>query len=133
MLSCSNILPSVFAFVTIGGCFLSSTDALYNNSIRPERLPPFVRFSNPDMMSSDVGDGSSFPFDTTQEDADPLKLGGIRLREEAKKLSARLRRLSNEEMGITTMQVRTNQKSLLVLFSRHNFSYKSFARTKLET
>lgn len=104
MLSCSNILPTVFAFVTIGGCFLSSTDALYNNSIRPERLPPFVRFSNPDMMSSDVGDGSSFPFDTTQEDADPLKLGGIRLREEAKKLSVRLRRLSNEEMGITTMQ-----------------------------
>ena len=43
--------------------------------------------------------------DTRQDPVDPSILGGIRLQVEASKLSAKLRWISNEELGITHMQV----------------------------
>lgn len=43
--------------------------------------------------------------DTRQDHVDPSILGGIRLQVEASKLSAKLRWISNEELGITHMQV----------------------------
>ena len=46
-----------------------------------------------------------YDFDTSQEDPDPLKLGGISISEEAKKLSLKLRQISNDEIGVTTIQV----------------------------
>lgn len=42
--------------------------------------------------------------DTRQDTVDPSVLGGIRLQIEASKLSAKLRWISNEELGITHMQ-----------------------------
>lgn len=43
--------------------------------------------------------------DTRQETPNPTVFGGIKIEHEARKLSARLRWLSNEEIGITKMQV----------------------------
>ena len=45
--------------------------------------------------------------DTRQEKPDPHVLGGVHIEHEAQKLSAQLRWLSNEEIGITNMQVCT--------------------------
>lgn len=42
--------------------------------------------------------------DTRQETPNPTVFGGIKIEHEARKLSARLRWLSNEEIGITKMQ-----------------------------
>lgn len=83
--------------------FGGAKSVMNSSFVGTEGLPSFVRFNNPALLSSD-GDSAPFPFDTTQEDPDPLKLGGIRLRDEAKQFAVRLRRLSNEEIGITTMQ-----------------------------
>ena len=47
--------------------------------------------------------------DTSQEDLKPF--GGIKIQYEAQKLSASLRWLSNDEIGVTTMQV-----SLLIFY-----------------
>lgn len=57
-----------------------------------------------DKIHTGVSDDGYFP-DARQEPPDPSVLGGIRIEHEAQKLSARLRWLSNEEIGITKMQV----------------------------
>lgn len=94
-------LQTIFVLIVVFG---GAKSVMNSSFVGTEGLPSFVRFNNPALLSSDV-DSAPFPFDTTQEDPDPLKLGGIRLRDEAKKFAVRLRRLSNDEIGITTMQV----------------------------
>ena len=98
----SSLQTIMVLIVVFGG----AKSVMNSSFVGTEGLPSFVRFNNPALLSSD-GDSAPFPFDTTQEDPDPLKLGGIRLRDEAKQFAVRLRRLSNEEIGITTMQVWT--------------------------
>ncbi|XP_061168196.1 VWFA and cache domain-containing protein 1-like [Saccostrea echinata] len=56
-----------------------------------------------DKVYTGLNDDGYFP-DTRQETPDPSVLGGIKIKHEAQKLSARLRWLSNEEIGITKMQ-----------------------------
>lgn len=57
-----------------------------------------------DEVHTKAGDGGYFR-DTRQEIPDSSAFGGIKIDHEAQKLSARLRWLSNEEIGITKMQV----------------------------
>ncbi|ELT96784.1 hypothetical protein CAPTEDRAFT_205113 [Capitella teleta] len=63
-----------------------------------------VHFNNPRLLPSDVEVPERYVFDTTQEDSDPRRMGGIHLREEARKLALKFRKLSNEEVGVTAMQ-----------------------------
>ena len=74
------------------------------------RSAPVVHFNNPrllprDLHEEDEEEDDEFAFDVTQEDPDPLKLGGISIKNEAKKFALRFRKLSNEEIGVTEMQV----------------------------
>ncbi|KAL5022166.1 hypothetical protein ScPMuIL_001321 [Solemya velum] len=46
----------------------------------------------------------SYFLDNRQDQVDPKQLGGIRIQNEAQKISAHLRWLSNEEIGVTKMQ-----------------------------
>lgn len=48
----------------------------------------------------------SYYLDNRQVHVDPKQLGGIVIQDEAQKISAHLRWLSNEEIGVTKMQVR---------------------------
>ena len=65
-----------------------------------------VHFNNPKLLPSDAEvDDSRYVFDTSQEDVDPRRMGGIHIREEARKLAFKFNKLSNEEIGVTAMQV----------------------------
>jgi hypothetical protein len=61
--------------------------------------------------------------DTRQDRVDPSILGGIRLQVEASKLSAKLRWISNEELGITHMQVSKCCVNIYIQMIRRIFLY----------
>ena len=67
-----------------------------------------VHFNNPKLLmeaeSSDAEDARGV-YDTTQETVDPRKIGGIYIKTEARRLGSKLRMLSNQEIGVTAMQV----------------------------
>jgi len=82
---------------------IKSTDRSTQN-----RLHSLLQLSHPKIVihgdvDFELGDGYSFDLD--QEPAYPRQMGGINIKEEARKLATKLRILSNEEMGITSMQV----------------------------
>ena len=67
-----------------------------------------VHFNNPKLLKGAdkaLNGGDGYAFDTRQEAVDPRKMGGIRIENEARRLSSKLRRLSNNEIGVTAMQV----------------------------
>lgn len=64
-----------------------------------------VHFNNPKLLPSDFDASERYVFDLSQEEADPRQMGGIHIREEARKLALKFRKLSNEEIGVTAMQV----------------------------
>ena len=57
------------------------------------------------MAGSDLFDGEGYMADNPQEKPDPAQLGGIGIQNEANRLAAQLRMLSNQEIGVTDMQV----------------------------
>ena len=76
---------------------------------RQNYLHNLLHLSQPKIVSHrdidfELSDGYSF--DVEQEPTYPRQMGGINIKEEARKLATKLRILSNEEMGITSMQVR---------------------------
>jgi hypothetical protein len=64
-----------------------------------------VHFNNPRLLPSDVEVPDRYTFDATQENTDPSRMGGIHLKEEARKLGLKFQKLANEEAGVTAMQV----------------------------
>jgi len=72
------------------------------------QLPSIIHFNNPKLLpggQSFMNEDDTSEIDTTQDDSDPLKLGGLNIRDEARRFSVKLRTLSNEEIGVTAMQV----------------------------
>jgi len=61
------------------------------------------------VKGSDNNDDLS-AFDLTQDDADVVHLAGLDIRDESKKLSMKMRHLSNEELRVTFIQVQLNHK-----------------------
>ena len=61
------------------------------------------------VKGSDNNDDLS-AFDLTQDDADVIHLAGLDILDESKKLSMKMRHLSNEELRVTFIQVQLNHK-----------------------
>jgi len=78
-----------------------------NDSAEIARSESGVRFNNPKMLQDGVftDDSAEYDFDTTQEDVDILKFGGLNIRSEAKTLAMNLRQLTNSEMKVPFIQV----------------------------
>jgi len=65
-----------------------------------------VHFNNPNLLRElEKSLGDSYLYDRTQETADPKRIGGIRLKDEAHRLAYKFRMLSNEEIAVTDMQL----------------------------
>ena len=68
-----------------------------------------VLFNNPKLLPQSVKEGQDamYDFDRTQEDFNPQMMGGVNIQQEAITLGDKLRGLSNTEMGVLSMQVRS--------------------------
>ena len=68
-----------------------------------------IHFNNPKLLSelnSALFRGDGYFFDIhSQEAVDAKQMGGIVIQKEANRLAGRLRKMSNEEMAVTAMQV----------------------------
>lgn len=70
----------------------------------------YVHFNNPKLLMATQLEGNEDDegaYDTTEDTVDPKKIGGVLIKEEAKKLGSKLRVLSNEEIGVMDMQVKS--------------------------
>ena len=77
--------------------------------VRTGAKPSSIVFNNPKLLNNEEFDYDGYSLDSTQEEPDPKKLGGIVIQDEAMKLSSKLRTLSNAELGVMKMQVRKIQ------------------------
>ena len=64
-----------------------------------------VHFNNPKLLEGLDKEDDDFGYDMSQESTSPQLMGGIAIREEARILGKKLRKLSNVEIGVTSMQV----------------------------
>ena len=79
-----------------------------------------VHFNNPKLLEGLDEEDDLFGYDMSQESTDPQLMGGIMIKEEARILGSKLRRLSNDEIGVTSMQVRMLKKDVCASQSQLN-------------
>jgi len=100
-----------FVFGLIGSFminFIHATDSALEKSRTPLQ-ESFVQAKNQSISkTSSVADNDDdlLGFDLTQDDPNIVHLAGLDIRAESEKLSIKLQHLSNEELRVTSIQVR---------------------------
>ena len=86
----------------------TSISGLHLNASRENQLRRLIRIRTPKVVISsndEFEEGEGYVFGVEQEKASPRQMGGINIKDEARWLANKLRTLSNDEMGVTSMQV----------------------------
>ncbi len=99
-------IPTLLLLLTVRKDCLTLADREGDKQI--PQAAGIVHFNNPKLLENlnnqNDKDGI-YMFDTSQEAVDPKKMGGIVIQQEAENFAYKFRMLSNEEVGVTAMQV----------------------------
>ncbi|KAK3089856.1 hypothetical protein FSP39_007106 [Pinctada imbricata] len=90
-------------YLSVWNQIVSTEDSEWLKGIKPGKLR-LKNLGERDKSFSKLLSDDGYFADTRQEKPDPKVLGGVHIDHEAQQLSAQLRWLSNEEIGITNMQ-----------------------------
>ncbi|XP_064624547.1 VWFA and cache domain-containing protein 1-like isoform X2 [Lineus longissimus] len=107
--SCCCCLGRFLIVILVTSSLNLPIDAAKKHSRRTRDLgvSGMVHFNNPKLLKDadrDLWTDDDWLKDRRQENLDPKKIGGIIITKEARRLSLKLKKITNEELGVTAMQ-----------------------------